>query len=248
MLAGQLSYRRKRLLLVLLALFVVAGGIAAAVVELPTGTKLDRSSVSHPPRGQLRSEQPQRSRQLAATERRQLLSSVFLFVTTAVARNHLERSWAIVDPSLRQGLTRRQWVTGNIPVVPFPAAAIGALRVASVVGENAMVEMVLEPTARSHLPRKTFVMELREQSTQPRRWFVSSWTPEGISYSVASRRPVPPAAIDSHTLSAIWIAAPIGILLGGLLLLPAGVFLLDAYRSRRAEAEAQAAAADRERF
>jgi hypothetical protein len=236
---GQLSYRRKRLLIVLLALFVVAGGIVAAIVELPTGTKLDRTSVSHPPRGQLRSEQPPRPRQLAATERRQLLSSVFLFVTTAVARHHLERSWAIVDPSLREGLTRRQWITGNIPVVPFPAVAIGALRVASVVGEKAMVEMVLEPTRRSHLPRKTFVMELREQSTQPRQWFVSSWTPEGISYSLASRKPVSNAPLADHTLSVAWIAVPIGILLAGLLLLPAAVFIREAYQARQAEAEAR---------
>jgi hypothetical protein len=238
-LAGQLSYRRRRLLIVLLAVFVVAGGIAAAIVELPTAKRLDRTSLSHPPPGQYRSEQPQRSRRLSAAERRQLLSSVFLFVTTAVARNHLERSWAIVDASLRQGLTRRQWITGNIPVVPFPAAAVGPLRVDSVVGAKAMVEMVLLPGPRSHLPRKTFVMELREQSAQPRRWFVSSWTPEGISYSLASRKPVPPAAIDSQTLSPLWIGVPIGVLLAGLLLLPAGVFLRDAYLTRKAEAEAR---------
>jgi hypothetical protein len=237
--AGQLSYRRKRLLFVLLALFVVAGAIAVAIVEVPTGTKLDRTSVSHPPRGQFRSEQPQRSRRLSASERQQLLSSVVLFVTTAVARNHPERSWAIVDPSLRQGLTRQQWITGNIPVVPFPAAAVGPLRVASVVGTKAMVELVLLPRPRSHLARKTFVMELREQPSQQRRWVVSSWTPEGISYSLSSRKPVRPAQLANHTLSALWIGVPIGILLAGLVLLPAGVFVRDAYLSRRAEAEAR---------
>src|SRR5262249_37491451 len=150
-----------------------------------------------------------------------------------------ERSWAIVDPSLRQGLTRQQWLTGNIPVVPFPAAAVGPLRVASVVGTKAMVELVLLPSPRSHLPRKTFVMELREQPSQQRRWVVPSWTPEGISYSLSSRKPVRPAQLANHTLSALWIGVPIGILLAGLVLLPAGVFVRDAYLSRRAEAEAR---------
>jgi hypothetical protein len=239
-LLGQLSHRRRRLLFVLLALFVAAGGIAAAIVELPTGTKLDRSSVSHPPPGQYRSELPQRSRRLSAAERRQLLSSVFLFVTAAVTRNHPERSWPIVDSSLREGLTRRQWITGNIPVVPFPAVAVGPLRVTSVVGTKAMVEIVLVPTRRSHLVRKTFLMELREQSRRPHRWAVSSWVPEGISYSLASRKPVSPVGdASNHTLSSIWIAVPIGFLLAGLLLLPAGVFVREAYRSRRAEAEAR---------
>ncbi len=246
MLAGQLSYRRRRLLLVLLALVVAAGGIAAAIVELPTGTKLDRRSVSHPPPGQYRSEKPQHSRRLSAAERRQLLSSVLLFVTAAVARSHPERSWPVVDPSLREGLTRRQWGTGNIPVVPFPAVAVGPLRVTSVVGKKAIVEIVLLPNPRAHLVRKTFLMKLREQSRQPRRWAVSSWVPEGISYSLASLQPpVPPAVVakDSRNklLSPLWILVPVGVLLAGVLLLPAGVFVRDAYRSRRAEAEARSA-------
>jgi hypothetical protein len=241
-LAGHLSYRRRRRLIVLLALLVVAGGIAAAIVKVPTGTKLDRTSVSHPPPGQYKSETSQAPpRRLSKLERRQLLSSIILFVTASVARKQPERSWPIIDASLRQGLTKQQWSSGNIPVVPFPAIAVGPLRITSVVGKKALVELVLVPGPRSHLVRKTFIMELREQSRQGRRWTVSSWEPEGITYSLASRQPIASAAYHSNTLSPLWILLPVGALIAGVLLLPAGVFFRDAYRARRAEAEARSA-------
>jgi len=241
-LGGQLSYRRRRLLIVLLAVAVVAGGITAAIIAIPTGKKIDRSSVSHPPAGQYRSELPHRSRSLSTLERRHLISSVFLFVSTAVTRRHVERSWPIVDPSLRAGETKEQWQTGNIPVVPFPAAAVGPFRITSVVGKDAIVEIVLIPRPSSHLVKKTFLMELKEQARHRNRWAISSWTPEGITYSLGSRNPPSPAALakayKNQSLSVLWIILPIGILLVGILLLPAGVFAREAYRTRRAEADA----------
>jgi hypothetical protein len=47
------------------------------------------------------------------------------FVLTAVDRQDVGRSWEISAPSLRQGLTRKQWTDGELPVVPYPAANRG---------------------------------------------------------------------------------------------------------------------------
>jgi hypothetical protein len=47
------------------------------------------------------------------------------FISTAVSRCHVGDSWDLAGPSLRQGVSRRQWRTGNIPVVPYPAAKHG---------------------------------------------------------------------------------------------------------------------------
>jgi len=248
-LGGQLSHRRKTALLTTLGVLLFAGGITAAVIELPNKSKsVDQGPISAPPSRQYKSAQAQRSRELSAEERHQLLSSVVLFVTTAVERSHPERSWPIVDPALREGLTRKQWQSGNIPVIPFPAASIGPVSVTSVVGTEALVEMVLIPTVRSHLVKKTFIMQLEEHSAQPPRWAVSSWMPAGISYSQPPQQHVSAAAMShalrSDTLSPLWIIVPMGILLGGVLLLPAGVFARDAYRTRRAEADARNAHAD----
>ena len=243
MLAG-LPHRRRTALLVSLAVVFVAGGIAAATVLLPhRGSQLDQGPLNAPPPKQYKSAQSQHARTLSIEERHQLLSSIVLFVTTAVARNHPERAWPIVDRALKEGLTRKQWSSGNIPVIPFPAASVGPLMVNSVVGKEALVEMVLIPTVKSHLVKKTFLIQLEEHSSQPPRWAVSSWVPAGISYSQPPTQHVSRAAIDralrSDSLSPLFIIVPVGLLIAGILLLPAGVFARDAYRTRRAEAEAR---------
>jgi hypothetical protein len=59
-------------------------------------------------------------------EDRQAVSTVLReFVLTAVDRQNVGRSWEISAPSLRQGLTRKEWTNGELPVVPYPAANRG---------------------------------------------------------------------------------------------------------------------------
>jgi hypothetical protein len=183
---------------------------------------------------------------LSASDERQLRSTIALFISTAVARHHPERSWPIVHPLLREGLTKRQWSTGNIPVVPYPAAGIDLLRLESAVGQKALVEVFLEPPRGSRLVRKTFQIELRRLPHGPHRWLVSSWVPEGVSQSQidrdASTTPasVVAAAYHAQHIAAKWILIPVGLFLGALILLPTGVFVRHAYQSRRATREARA--------
>jgi hypothetical protein len=47
------------------------------------------------------------------------------FVSTAVARCDVGQSWDLAGPTLREGFTRQQWRTGDIPIVPYPAAKHG---------------------------------------------------------------------------------------------------------------------------
>ena len=46
------------------------------------------------------------------------------FIKTAVVRKNLRDAWAISGPSIKQNLTLKQWMTGEIPVVPYPNAAV----------------------------------------------------------------------------------------------------------------------------
>ena len=41
------------------------------------------------------------------------------FILTAVQRKNLDQAWTIVGPGIRQDLTYKEWLTGDIPVVPF---------------------------------------------------------------------------------------------------------------------------------
>ena len=45
------------------------------------------------------------------------------FLSTAVSRKQLARSYDLATPTLRQGLSRREWVKGNIPVPYYPTTA-----------------------------------------------------------------------------------------------------------------------------
>jgi hypothetical protein len=47
------------------------------------------------------------------------------FISTAVVRHDVGRSWDIVAGDLKAGMTRREWSRGEIPVVPYPASRRG---------------------------------------------------------------------------------------------------------------------------
>jgi hypothetical protein len=47
------------------------------------------------------------------------------FIATAVVRHDPGKAWSIAGPTLKEGLTRKDWDRGDIPVVPYPAADKG---------------------------------------------------------------------------------------------------------------------------
>jgi sensor c-di-GMP phosphodiesterase-like protein len=182
-----------------------------------------------------------RERKVDVADRRLIISALSLFISSSVARHHPERSFAVVHPLLREGMTRAQWRTGNIPVVPYPAAGVDLITFQDFTGRHALVEVLLEPAKGSGLVRKTFQAELRLEPTH--RWAISSWVPEGVSdsqyadnASTESASVVAAAANPPH-LSSKWIFLPLGALLAGLLLTPAIVFIAQAIANRRAELE-----------
>lgn len=234
-----MSYRRRRRLVALTVFAVVAGGIAAATVFLPKGQKLDRGPTTPPPRA---SAAPQQRKpvpmHLTAAEVQQLRSTIALFVSTSVERHHPEQSWAIVHPVLREGLTKRQWSTGNIPVVPFPAAGVDLFRLQSAADRTVLADLLLEPSRKSNLVRKTFQIELRRAPRALHGWLVSSWVPEGVSESQIQRNARTEPIVASHVqrLSTAWLVVLVAVLSGGLILIPMALFAREAYLSHRAKA------------
>jgi hypothetical protein len=244
--AKQLSYRRRRRLVALTVAAAVAGGVTTAIVLLPTGESADRGPTSLPAGANdgVAAQPTPYDATLSADDRKRLKATIALFVISSVARHHPERSWSLVDPALRQGLTRQQWGAGNIPVVPYPATGVDLLTLQSVVDHTALVEVVLEPSRSSHLPRKTFQIELRQ--LPPRRWLVSSWVPEGVSERQDDPgEPASLAASHASHLSTVWLVLPLGLLIGGMILVPAGLFVHEAYQFRRAKADFERPGDDR---
>ncbi len=103
------------------------------------------------------------------------------FILTAVTRQHVDQAYDIVSTDLRGSLTRKQWATGEIPVVPYPAADVANLRYSIDYSHptQAGIEVGLHPTAGHPGVRVlTFFVGLKKIGTGANaRWVVNYWAP-----------------------------------------------------------------------
>jgi len=59
-------------------------------------------------------------------EKRRAVSAVLArFISGAVSKHDLAGTWDLAGPDLRQGITRKDWLKGQIPIVPFAASKRG---------------------------------------------------------------------------------------------------------------------------
>jgi hypothetical protein len=114
---------------------------------------------------------PHRAAPLASVER----TVAREFVDTAVARNHLDRAWTIAAPELKQDMTHAEWMTGTIPVVPYPAEqAVARLKLVSSFSDTAQFSVSFLPRAGTKAQAASFRLGLRKEGG---KWLVSSWLP-----------------------------------------------------------------------
>lgn len=100
------------------------------------------------------------------------------FILTAVARKDLGRSYALAHPELRQGMTRTQWLSGDIPVVYYPVAEIdgATFKVDESYADEAILQVALLPKSSSKLKPQIFYIGLKKAGG---RWLVHYWVPRG---------------------------------------------------------------------
>lgn len=103
------------------------------------------------------------------------------FIETAVLRQNVDASYNLVHVDLKGRMTRKQWDTGNIPVVDYPAnnARTAAFLVDYSYQNEMLLEVNLVAKAGSGVrPNLTFFIQLkREHGTKNGRWLVSYWEP-----------------------------------------------------------------------
>ena len=243
---------RRRLAWILGALAVV-GAVAAIAVKYPNTARLD-SEVS-PRGGQARVYKAPKHIELTKEQRAQVLATAANFVTHAVARRRVEEAYDLAAPSLRGGLTRAQWRSGTIPVVPFPAEQ-ARLRVEFSDEAGIGLQVLLLPTAASRLRPELFNMELAASGRGARQKFlVTSWSPRGMAGPGA---PAPAQATGTGGVPSVgasfegqarlgshWLLAPL-LLLALVPLVVIGFFARGWLRGRRAAAEYAASATVRD--
>jgi hypothetical protein len=100
------------------------------------------------------------------------------FIETAVLREHLRESYYLTHPLLRQGYSLKQWLTGNIPVVPFTKQYFlqARMKLDYAHPADALLEVAMLSTNDKKFKSQYFFLEMKKQGNQ---WLVSSWVPRG---------------------------------------------------------------------
>jgi len=112
-------------------------------------------------------------------------TTIRTFLATAVARRHLDKSWAVVAPSLKQGYTFQEWSKGGpgkggLPVIPYPIENVDTtqyyLDYAST--KDILLEVGVSAPAAKKMRPVSFQLGLVARGTgADRHWLVNYWMP-----------------------------------------------------------------------
>ncbi len=105
---------------------------------------------------------------LSAADRAAINATLDVLVNHAVKRKDVGRSYDVVTPVMRAGMTRAQWSRGSIPVYPYPAAGrrFHEWTVQYRTKDEIALELILAPNARN---KKKLGQILFHVYLQPRR-------------------------------------------------------------------------------
>jgi hypothetical protein len=199
--------------------------------------------------------QPKRS-PFTADERRAVHPVLAQFIKYAVAREDPAKAWDVSGPDLKQGLTRKQWNTGAIPVVNYPAAHRGLGSWSYVkysYGNTVGLEVFVFPKPGSGYSAMTADAEVVKD--RGGRWLVNYWMPERFhgppalsatqlkaakktarafkkKSSSKQKTAAPATNFNEPRASRIWILLPVGIL-SLIILAPLTLLLVGWLRNRR---------------
>lgn len=193
--------------------------------------------------------QPERPLHITPAIRREIDRTVDRFVGTAVVRRNLDAAWELASPAMREGVSRREWRRGDLPVLPYPERAIENVdwHVGYSFDRTVGIDVMVMPKQGSGESVLVYAAELTQSGTgKSRRWLVDSWIPRAVlgKATAPARRgdgqggraegaeaARPPLAFDDARLSPWWFLAP-GFFLALLLLVPL-VLVVRGVRARR---------------
>ena len=243
---GLLASPRRRRRLAWLAV-VLALGITAAILGIwfPNTSPTRHSAPFTKEPVQTVAPLP-KSVRFSAAERKEVDDVAGRFIATAVFRKHVDDSYDLVVPEFHQGMTRAQWDTGAIPVMPYPAKAVALMRWSLDYSyrDRVGLRVAVLPKPTANVGGIVYAIELKKVGPQQHhRWLVSYWSASGGS--ILSNRQRAAAAGPAQPplkpkLGAGWILLPVVGILALILLVPT-VLALRGWRARRRVQSAHAA-------
>lgn len=164
------SPRFQRRLLVVAALVLAAGVVAIVAVKL--GNRGEVKPVARQGVGVKDVSKVPASKKLEPAAK--LVAQKF--VLTAVARKNLREAYGLVGPQIKQGQSLKEWLTGNIAVVPYPVdeLKLAPMKIDYSYANEAALEVALLPKDGSGVKPLIFYMDLVKQHG---KWLVNSWVP-----------------------------------------------------------------------
>jgi hypothetical protein len=173
--------RFSRLMPWLSGLILVAGIVAFVVVHFGTNTAKPLTPSGAPPvKHPYVVPKPEKTVKVSKAAK----EVAGRFILTAVQRKNLDVAWKLVTPAIKQGLTRKQWMTGAIPVVPWLGKiGVTPLKIDYSYAREVEFTVAMLPAKGDKTKPDYFVMVLKKVgSGKHARWLVDQWVP---------REPVP---------------------------------------------------------
>ena len=108
-------------------------------------------------------------------------TTIRTFLASAVARRHLDKSWPVIAPSMKQGYTFKSWSHAKaLPIVPYPIENVDTtqyyLDYAST--KEILLEVGVSAPAAKKMRPVAFQLGLVPRGTgADRHWLVNYWMP-----------------------------------------------------------------------
>lgn len=157
-------------------LLLLVGAIAALAVFVGNTADAPKEAFSNEPAVDVT--KPQKNMKVPAEVR----SIAQKFIKTAVARKDLGSAYDIVGPSIKQGMSRAEWNTGNIAVIPFPVDKLdyAPFKIDYSHPRDVLMEVALLTKDGSGIKGQTFFIGIKKFGLGDNaRWLVDNWVPRG---------------------------------------------------------------------
>ena len=140
-----------------------------------------------------------------AAQRREVHEVLKEFIATAVVRHDVGKAWDIAGPTLKSGVTRKQWDRGDLPVIPYPAKNKGwgdwsfvQYSYTEAQKHTVGLEVFLFPKPNSGWSAMTADVEVVKSKNG--RWLVDYWMPKKFHGPPATAAPVSKAKAKAKKL------------------------------------------------
>jgi len=102
------------------------------------------------------------------------------FILAAAGREDMERAWRITHSNLKQGISKKEWLTGNIPVQYYPSDAIATatFSVDELTPSVIFLKVLVLPKKGFKVKPQVFAIGLSATGRGAKKsWLVHYWAP-----------------------------------------------------------------------